>query len=678
MHEARGIGSKDLFLVFSILFSLTLVARVLVSGVAYPESNVSILLVLAVLLAALMLISSFAKSSLWRLYRLDSAFLVYFCVVLSFYLFSGRRWLGRDFFIQVSACTIAYFLASRLSGRRQGRICLFTAISAGALLVSLYGLYQYYWGLNETLAMVAEAVRGSERDTPFLSRLYSRAIFSTFFFPNALAGYLIVAIPALGAIFFLDKRDRFAVSLGTYLCVILGVSIAFCFYADLARKPFLLAALILSMAGFITGLIVFNKGGGRFWMSVCCLPLVVLPLWALALTASEGAWIAIFISVIIFSLILLRRYRSAVVIVLILIALVILAVRAEGFSNVLWDSMEVRLEYWRAGLKIWSCRPLLGFGQGSFAHAYARLRGPVSEEGRMAHSIYLRLAAEMGAVGLAAFVCLWVISLFDIGAKARRGNPLCFAVSLSVCAFLLHGAVGVGLSVPATTLTLWTLAGIAVGASPSPSSVRRLPHAFAGICGIIILAVVIFWIVPVIKATGCRKRARELQAAGMWNGARAEILDSLSLEPENPVYWTALAEIVRRGEGDNRALPAFRQAAALGNGIAAYQFRLAACYWRLSEEGSKVEFASFAIEQMTKAIHCNTHDVDYYLLKAFWLEKTGRFREALVTYNRSQDLIAVALLHPRRIRRHTPAEYGRLDVMVKERIAELEGRIKIE
>lgn len=66
-------------------------------------------------------------------------------------------------------------------------------IILSSIFVSLYGIYQFFWGFKETEAFILTHNLSSE----FFGRLSSKRIFSTFVYPNSFAGYLVLVIPLL-------------------------------------------------------------------------------------------------------------------------------------------------------------------------------------------------------------------------------------------------------------------------------------------------------------------------------------------------------------------------------------------------------------------------------------------------------------------------------------------------
>jgi O-antigen ligase len=660
-------------LALSVLLGGIFILRVLWCGVTYPESTVVVSLALAALCIVTLLGAAFSRGMRWRFDGADMFAALYFLVILVLSLLSERRWLARDFLLQTGSCTAAYFLAVNFSTSRRARLALWAGIAVGTLLVALYALYQRFWGLAETRHLMDRVMAAGSMSSAMLSRVSSTAVFSTFVYPNALAGYCIAVIPLMALIFFLSRSDAVGVAMASYLCVLAAASIARGFYTDLYARPFLFAWLYAATAVLAALLAMAQKRVHRAWLAAACAPLVVLPLWALAYTASEGAWLALVCSVLVCSLAAAGRGRAAAFVALSLACLLVVAASSGIVPAELKQSLGARGDYWRAALHLWLRHPFGGTGPGTFPVGYMSSRMPASEEGRLAHSIYLGLASETGLVGLAAFVCFWGSVLLALLPEAKRGDRLSRAVLMSACAFLLHGAIDVDLNVPGTTMAVWILAGIAIGACPSSRTHQMKPMAGLALA-LLVAAAAVFWLVPHARAERHRLRAIRYEMEGDAARARQEILRAVALDRDNPVYWTALAGIDQRGGRDDLACTALSRAAALADGVASYHLRLAICRWRLSGAGSDHVQAAAAICELRKAILGNPHDVDSRLLMGFWSESVGQRGEALIEYRSGLKLIQAALGKPGRIRSLSTEEYRRLAAMVAERIAQLQGQ----
>lgn len=675
-HHGSGRFIEAARVAAAALLGALLAVRLLWDGVTYPESNAFIALAALALLAGLLAASPLGGGG-WRLRaRADACALGYCLVILALSLASRQRWRAQGMLFQTVACTAAYLVAANVSASRRARLSLCASLIAGALFVSLYGLYQHFQGLGETrdaLGGVAALVRG-DRGAAFMSRLLSQAIFSTFFYPNALAGFLIVVIPLTCAVLRFEKIDAvFAASAG-YLGLCAAAVAALPLFPELAGKPLLLVGLFVSATALAVVLGAAERRPGGVLCACCLAPVAVLPVWALALTASEGAWLSLAAACVLGPLLFTGRFKAAGV-VLLALAILLAALCLTGMvPDGLAGSFDVRADYWRAAVGMWRTHPLAGMGPGTFAGAYPAFRLPGSEEGRMTHSAYLGLAAETGAAGLAAFLCMAVAWLAALRAPAGRREPLCAAVFVSVCAFLLHGAADVSLIVPGTTFTVWLLAGLGAGAASPPEEWKRM-SAPAGIAlAALVLAGAAWLVMPHARAELHRLAASRHAGAGRDGDARSAIERAIEIEGGNPEYWTMLAALRGHAEGDSGAAAAYARAAALGDGIPSYRFSHAICLWRLSVGGRDRGRAVEALGALRLAVRDNPHDPDYRLLMGDWLEKTGQGGAALLEYRRGLDLIEAARKKPRRIRRHSPGSLEQLGAMVAAKVGELERK----
>ena len=134
-----------------------------------------------------------------------------------------------------------------------------------------------------------------------------------------------------------------------------------------------------------------------------------------------------------------------------------------------------RIQLWRAAVRLWRQRPLLGIGPDNFRRHYGEVLGQSHWDDRIhANSWYMETAATLGAVGVLALLAL-LASLLVLARRAwinadpGSHRPLVFAVLLALAAFFVHGTVDYFLSFTPTSGLFWLLTGILVGLARSPS-----------------------------------------------------------------------------------------------------------------------------------------------------------------------------------------------------------------
>jgi O-Antigen ligase len=127
-----------------------------------------------------------------------------------------------------------------------------------------------------------------------------------------------------------------------------------------------------------------------------------------------------------------------------------------------------RLDLWGAAVRMIEARPWLGVGLDNFRHLYGAELGLDSWDERVqANNVYLELLADLGVIGLAAFV--WLVAPVLVNAFRRLRRPDTGARSLwllgcglGLVAFLVHGLLDSFVAFTPTALLFWMLLAMAV------------------------------------------------------------------------------------------------------------------------------------------------------------------------------------------------------------------------
>jgi hypothetical protein len=128
-----------------------------------------------------------------------------------------------------------------------------------------------------------------------------------------------------------------------------------------------------------------------------------------------------------------------------------------------------RMYLWSAALRMFQVHPLLGVGPDNFRHFYgAELGLETWDERVQANNLYLEILADVGVLGLAAFV--WVVAR-PLAATVRlfrspAGDPAAYlrlGAGLALIAFLVHGLADSFLAFTPTALLFWMLIGVTIG-----------------------------------------------------------------------------------------------------------------------------------------------------------------------------------------------------------------------
>jgi hypothetical protein len=134
-----------------------------------------------------------------------------------------------------------------------------------------------------------------------------------------------------------------------------------------------------------------------------------------------------------------------------------------------------RLYLWRAALGMIQAHPLLGVGPDNFRHVYGTELGLETWDERVqANNLYLEILADMGVLGLAAF--LWVVSApLVLAVRALRApldtqpRLLLLGATLGAITFLIHGLLDSFLAFTPTALLFWAPLGVLAAQKPQVS-----------------------------------------------------------------------------------------------------------------------------------------------------------------------------------------------------------------
>ncbi|MBI4612208.1 MAG: O-antigen ligase family protein [Planctomycetes bacterium] len=286
-----------------------------------------------------------------------------------------------------AADLVLFYLVYNIAVHPRLRNFLFRAAVGAALAVAVYGAYQHAYLSDETLRELetnpAHArMVGEETTRDLLERAHSERPFSTMMLATQFGAYLVLFLPAVFGL----VLDR----LGT-------------------KKP------------------------GRALPLASDLVALFLLAYALFLSRTRGAFLALGLGGIVFVAlswreILSTKRRVAVAMALVGLALgsVGLAWRAGGFGEHPLEeakkSMEFRFGYWTGAWNVARSHPWLGVGADNLRFHYFREKPAWAPEAVHAHNNYLQFAAEFGVPGAIVLVSLWG-ALFVSMARKPREKP---------------------------------------------------------------------------------------------------------------------------------------------------------------------------------------------------------------------------------------------------------------
>jgi O-antigen ligase len=331
------------------------------------------------------------------------------------------------------ACVVCFYLGHFSLSQARHRWPFWLGLLGAYLLVLFVGFEQHFGGLKESRRYFLQYLYPQLKEVPpeYLKRIRSDRIFATLFYPNALAGVVLLLLPAsLAALW--QLRGLLTEGARWFLIWVVGLAGLACLY----------------WSG--------SKGG---WLLMLLLGLVMLLRRPFS-----------------------RRLKIALVTGMLLAGLAGFFWKYAGFFEKGATSVVARFDYWRAALQTAEANPLFGTGPGTFAIAYAKIKRPESEMARLAHNDYLEQASDSGVMGLVAYALFIVGGLVRSFPKRGSASPtppdkgLVFAVWLGVLGWSLQSLFEFGLYIPALAWPAFAFLGWLLSKqSPQPSQTPPQP-----------------------------------------------------------------------------------------------------------------------------------------------------------------------------------------------------------
>ena len=297
----------------------------------------------------------------------------------------------------------------------------------GLCLVISIGFQQQFGGLEETRIFYEKLARGEQTpelqaafDRPgvreiwqsplFQFKVNSRRIYSTLFYPNTLAGVLLLFVPGLVA----------------------AVWLAFGGASRITRS--MLAGLILMGAGL-------------------CL------IWS----GSKAGWL---IAVAQGGLLFLRssipaKWRRTIVITIAIVGVAGLVIRNLDYFQRGAKSVGARTDYWVSAGQAFVDNPVTGTGPGTFGEAYRVRKSADAEMAQLAHNDFIQQASDSGGVGFLSFLVFVGGGFWWLSRNLSfRDAPLARLIWIGLAGWILQCLVEFGLYIPAIAWPAFFLFGL--------------------------------------------------------------------------------------------------------------------------------------------------------------------------------------------------------------------------
>lgn len=305
------------------------------------------------------------------------------------------------------SCASVFLLGYFCLGRLERLGWFWPGILAGFLIMIGVGWNQHFGGLEETREYFRLYLYPQMKDLPleYLKKLSSTRIFGTVFYPNALAGALLLLGPPILALT-ATARERFTLGARVLLAALLSAGALACLY----------------WSG--------SKGG---W-------LLMLLLGVIALLHGRFS----------------NRAKAVLVGAVLVCGLAGFGLKYAGFFRRGATSVTARFDYWRAAAQTAAANPLFGTGPGTFFAAYSKIKKPESEPSRLVHNDYLEQASDAGLPAFVLWTAFLAAALVWSYPRMRRparasssGYWVRLGLWLGVLGWALQSCVEFGLYIPA-------------------------------------------------------------------------------------------------------------------------------------------------------------------------------------------------------------------------------------
>ncbi len=407
---------------------------------------------------------------------------------------------------------------------------IFGALGLATILIMVMAMEQHYGGLQQTREFAALYTDTAHAPPDLLLRLTSNRVFASLVYPNALAGFLVLAFaPTLAWIW---VRGRSWVPGVKWLTLLFaGGLMAFCLVLTGSRGGFVAFAAMI-MAGLF-----------------CFVP--------------KGS----------------RRARWVVVALLAIAAVFVLAHRS-GLIGVSMDSASARRDYWRGAIAIARDHPWLGTGPGTFGSIYPKYKTASTEEAQLVHNNFLQMWSDSGLVAFLAFSLLWLVALRDAFelARQRTGDAAAVAVCAALAGWVVHSLIDFDLYVPGVAMPAFLLLGVLQGLKELPQMQPVAPRertklAVATVC-VAVVAGVLWMEGRSLGAAFSHGQTRQLERTDP-TSALAMARRSIELAPRNPHYYAAAGNLAVTLSHFGEAVDYYRAAIECDPYRASYHWRLA-------------------------------------------------------------------------------------------------------
>jgi len=249
-------------------------------------------------------------------------------------------------------------------------------------------------------------------------KLLSKRIYSTLFYPNTLAGAILLLTSGLLAAAWFAFRNAL----------------------PLTRR-------------LLPGLLLFGAALCLVW------------------SGSKAGWLIALVQI---GCVILRtsippKWKRTIVVSVMVLGLAALVVRNLDYFQRGATSVSARTDYWASAWQTVLDNPLTGTGPGTFGDSYGARKAAESEMARLAHNDFIQQASDSGVIGFVGYLAFIGGACFWIWRKlGTNGSPLALMVGLGLLGWLLQSLTEFGLYIPAIVWPAFFLLGVLCREAANP------------------------------------------------------------------------------------------------------------------------------------------------------------------------------------------------------------------
>ncbi len=304
-----------------------------------------------------------------------------------------------------ASCAVCFYLGFFALSRALRLGWFWAGLVCGFLLMLAAGWNQHFGGLEETRKYFYLYVYPQMKEVPpeYLKKISSTRIFATLFYPNALAGALLLLMPIVLSLIW-QARERFTRGARIFLVAVVTTAGLACLYWSGSKGGWLLMVML-----------------GLFALGRAPLP---------------------------------RGVRFALLGVILVAGISGFFVKYSSFFQKGATSVSARFDYWEAAFRTAKANPVFGTGPGTFLIPYQKIKRPESEPSRLVHNDYLEQPSDSGIPGFLTYVAFIAATLVRGYPGGRKldipGLPdHSFAIWLGVLGWAIQCTLEFGLYIPA-------------------------------------------------------------------------------------------------------------------------------------------------------------------------------------------------------------------------------------